>query len=251
MLGCLVGMILFAGCSVKEDREACPCRLVLDFSEIDVSVIQQADLTVAADGGFVFTDVLYADDLGSVVHVTVPRASVEVGVWSGCGNMLIDNGLEIPVGVDCPPVYFHVSTVDADCEMVRELVVMRRNHCRMSVRLNNMESDAREINVYGNVDGYHADGTPSVGEFVYGLPLDGNGGEVILPRQVDNSLSMVINDGSGVLKHFAIGEYIAGTGYDWNEPDLKDITVEIDISFAKIALIIQGWDEVYRFEVVI
>ncbi len=249
LLICLVSLMLCAGCSVKEDRGACPCRLVLDFSEVDASVVERADLKLAAYDGFVFTDELEPEDFVSEMMVPVPRGEVVLGVWSGTADGLTDSGLMIPVGEECPPVYFHASAVDADCEMKVEKVLMRKNHCRMTVRLKNVEAEPVGMEVFGNVNGYHADGTPSAGEFSCELQMNGGDGEVILPRQVDNSLAMEINDGTDVLKYFAIGEYIAETGYDWNAPDLEDIVMEINIAFAKIELVIEGWDEVYEFEV--
>ena len=73
----------------------------------------------------------------------------------------------------------------------------------------------------------------------------------VLPRQTDASLTMEVDDGTGVLKRFALGQYIEESGYDWNEADLKDIVVEIDIAILKISLTIQGWDKEHTFDVVI
>ncbi len=250
MLACLVSIMLCAGCSVKENRDMCPCRLVLDFSEVDTSVVRYADLIMTADDGFVFTDELEPEDLRSGKTVTVPRGEVNVSVWNGTDSMMDANGISIPYGEDCPPVYFHVSSVDADCELVRDTVMMRKNHCRLTINLKYMETDPKEIVLIGNVDGYGPDGTPSVGDFLCRLP-QGGAGHVVLPRQLDNSLAMEMNDGSGVLKRFALGEYIAESGYDWSAPDLEDLTVDIDIAFTGITLVIQGWDRTYRFDMVI
>ena len=49
-------LIVCAGCSVKEDRTLCPCRLVLDFSEVDTAVIRSVDQDVTTPDGFVFAE---------------------------------------------------------------------------------------------------------------------------------------------------------------------------------------------------
>ncbi len=248
----LLSVMLCAGCSVKEDRENCPCMLVLDFSEVDTSVVKSADLSLAADDGFVFTGELDTGDFRSGISVPVPRRDIDVRLWSGTGGMMSGDGLVIPFGEDCPPVRFHSSRVHAGDEMVRETVLLRKNHCRMTINLNNWETAPGRITVYGNVNGYMPDGTPSAGKFSCELHPDGKGGgHVILPRQLDDSLTMEINDGSGILKLFAIGEYVAETGYDWHALDLEDITVDVDVALTGITLIIQGWDEAYKFEIVI
>ncbi len=248
----MVSIMVCAGCSVKEDRSLCPCILVLDFSEVDTAVINSSKLIMAADDGFLFTDELEADEMLSERSFFVPRTELELGVWSGVEGMMNDNGLLIPMGEDCPCVYFHAAVVDTDCEKLHEKVIMRKNHCRMTV---NMERDADEIwivNLYGNVNGYLSDGTPSAGEFSHELQQVGdNEYHSVLPRQIDDSLVMEIDDGSGVLKRFALGEYIAECGYDWTAPDLEDITVEVDVAFTGLTLMIGGWDGDHKFDIVI
>ncbi len=252
MLSFLLFIMICAGCSVKEDRGDCPCRLVLDFSETDTSAVKSADLRVTADDGFIFTDEQAAEDYWPEVCLMVPRREVAVGVWSGTEGRLGEDGLSIPLGEDCPPVFFHTSVVDADYESQSEKVVMRKNHCRMTVTLKNIEYSLLGIIVSGKVDGYCSDGEPSEGEFRYVLDLEGSrANEVILPRQLDNSLMLEVSDESGVSKIFAVGEYIAGIGYDWTEPDLKDLELDIDIAFTRITITIRGWDTSYDFEVVI
>ncbi len=250
VLSLLVSSIVCAGCSVKENRDDCPCRLMLDYSEVDTSAVRSADLTMKSDDGFVFEYELGIEDFRSGMEVQVPRTEIETVIWAGTGGLLTGSGVFIPVGEDCPRLYFHRSVVDADCEIVYEKVMMRKNHCVMTVKLNNFEEALQSFTVHGNVCGYMEDGSPAAGEFKYELER-GFGREVVLPRQLDDSLVLEIKDGDGLLKRFNIGEYIADTGYDWNEPDLQDITLEIDIAITEIRLLIQGWDKVYRFDVTI
>lgn len=247
-----LGLLLCAGCSVKEDRGECPCALVLDFSEVDTAVIRSADLFVADDAGLLFDETLMPEDFHSSYILNVPRKSVELGIWNIDGLPGKGNGLVIPYGEDCPEVYFHTSVVDTDAEAVYETVRMRKNHCVMTVRIAWEESELEEICLIGNVNGYCSDGSPSEGDFLYRLEQDYDGEcQALLPRQTDDSLALEVNDGSGVVKRFALGEYIAQSGYDWKEPDLKDITVELDIAFLQVLLTVQGWDTTHRFDIVI
>ena len=63
MLTISVSALYLAGCSVKEYRESCPCRLVLDLSEVDTAVVKSADLYVSVPGGYVSSDVIDQPDL--------------------------------------------------------------------------------------------------------------------------------------------------------------------------------------------
>ncbi len=251
ILAGLLGIVLCAGCSVKEDRGGCPCRLVLDFSKVDTASVRAADLMVRSDG-FVLDEKLHAGDFRDYLTFDVPRDRLEVWLSGGTEGLMTDAGLFIPSGEDCPPVYLHFSEVDAGGETVREEVLMKKNHCVMTINLNNSESDPLGMTVIGNINGYMADGSPSYGEFHYDVPLEGSvGNKAVLPRQVDNSLVVEVCDGMGIVRRFPVGEYIYESGYDWNEPDLKDITLDIDIAVTEVRLVIEGWDVIYEFDVII
>ncbi len=278
------------GCSVREDRDSCPCRFRLDFSGVDTSLVWSADLCLRGAGGFVFSERIDfeefcgdegADGFGGMMEIPVPRGEIDVMVWSGTGGLLSDSGIFIPVGEDCPPVCFHASTVGAYGEEHEERVVMRRNHCVMTVRLtgevfdegdglSDAGADFSFLVVRGNVCGYMADGTPAAGEFRHEMVMrdDGSGsgeggvvsdvdddyvawGTVVLPRQTDESLALEVMGGGDVLRRFNVGGDIVESGYDWSEPDLKDLTVDIEIAVTELRLRIGKWEKVLQFDIII
>ena len=84
--------------------------------------------------------------------------------------------------------------------------------------------------------------------------LDSDGSDtffVNLPRQWDDSLLMKVDTGDKVVKTFPLGQYIRESGYDWNTPDLEDITIDLDIAVTHLSVVIQGWEKEYKFDVVI
>ena len=91
---------------------------------------------------------------------------------------------------------------------------------------------------------------PLYGSFEFLLEDGGleEGYKAVLPRQMDASLMLVIDDGGGSPQAFALGQYIVSSGYDWTAPDLEDITVTLDYALTEIRLIISGWDSVYEYE---
>lgn len=245
-------LIVCAGCSVKEDRTLCPCRLVLDFSEVDTAVIRSVDLDVTAPDGFVFAENVEASRFYEDYVATVPRQELQLSVWSGRGAFASDDGLRIPYGNGAPPVYIHSALLDADCEQLHHTVIMRKNHCNVTIRMKGEDVDPVSISLVGNVDGYALDGRPTLGRFCCSSVVGVDGScTMVLPRQVDNTLMMELDDASGVLKRFAIGEYIAESGYDWATPDLEDITIDLDFAVTHLTLVIQGWEKEYMFDIVI
>lgn len=245
-----ISLIVCAGCSVKENRTLCPCLLSLDFSEVDTAVIWSADIEVAAPDGLVFNDHIDSGDFDDAYTVLVPRRELQLCLWSGRGKSTAGEGLRIPYGEQCPPVYIHSSSINADCEKLHESVRMRKNHSRVTIHT--IGYMPVKIALVGNVDGYAADGRPSLGNFRCSSDIGADGiCAMVLPRQIDNTLVMELDDGTGVLQRFALGEYIAESGFDWTAPDLEDITIELDFAVTHITLVIQGWEKEYIFDVVI
>lgn len=251
IVACLSGALLCIGCSVKENRDLCPCRLVLDFREVDSDAIRSVDLYLTADDGFVFTDNVAAEDYEEEYVVSVPRNGMHLGVWSGDAGATPEAGLIVPLGSDCPEVYMYSSDISTYSEELHENVVMRKMHCRMTINIKGKEVLPASLVLLGNVCGYDKEGKPVAGEFEYEAYPQNGVCKVILPRQIDDSLVMEINDGSAVLKRFALGNFIVQSGYDWNAPDLEDIEVDLDFAATYLKLTIQGWEGEQKFDVVI
>ena len=246
-----LGMALM-GC-VKERRGQCPCRLQLDFTRLDTSVLESARVNILGPGGFVFDESLLADAFIDGMSVNVPKGGCMLCVYSGDQGMVApEKGLNIPYGEDCPPVYMCAAFLDTECEQYRKVVLLRKNYCQLSICVEDVEHFPFGLAVRGGVAGYGADGTPAQGDFYYSLQTFSDAlWTMSVPRQMDDSMVLEVNDGTSVLKTFALGEYIRASGYDWSSADLDDITVGIDYTRTKLTVSVLGWDEVYEFDVVI
>jgi hypothetical protein len=238
---------------VKEDRTVCPCRLVLDMSDIDTSVVKCAELVVGASGGFQFRDTLGVEEFMKGCVVDVPRGGVGVGLYYGAEGCVDERGgIGIAYGTECPQVYMHSSTFEAQGEIVVEEVQMKKSHCIMTIQVETEKDFPFTLEAKGHIDGYGLGGIPSVGEFLYAMYTDDSGKcQISLPRQTDASLVLEVHDDSGVLKSFALGEYVAASGYDWTEENLRDITVSLDYSLTRVQISVAGWREEFVFDVIV
>lgn len=244
--------VLFCVSCIKEEREECPCRLIVDLANVDSASVSSVDIVLADDEGFVYMGERMADSYLADEIILVPRDELYLNVSYGADDMMSAAGLRIPDGEACPPVYLYSALIDAsESEFVRKEVSMRKCHCVMKIYLEGDEFPF-EMSIKGGVCGYDALGFPLSGAFNC-LPewIEGSVYSVTLPRQKDASLLLEINDGTDVLKTFALGEYIKACGYDWTDADLKDLTVGIDYARTQIIISVQGWDEVYEFDIVI
>lgn len=282
------------GCSVKEDRDLCPCTLVLEFPGEDAERLQDG-VTVCMRGysdgnGFSLCDTIStgqpasggAPDGVSYSYV-VPKGDIDLAVAysaDGLAGELNSSGkwIEIDEGRPCPSIWTCCEKVSARADRVTVPVRLHKNFCRIDIQVRDVDGEEFpfKLRVRGNVNGYGLDGKPARGAFLcdaesaemegsgFGteseVPGSGTASEstgsihgysVTVPRQTDDSLTLEIVTGDDVAKSFAIGNYIAASGYDWTSADLKDICLEIDYARTVILFTIDKWTHSEQFEVVI
>ena len=281
------------GCSVKEDRDLCPCTLVLEFPREDAERLQDG-VTVCmreySDDVFSLCDTLLAGQPASggaqdgvSYSYVVPKGNIDLAVAysaDGLAGELNSSGkwIEIDEGRPCPSIWTCCEKVSARADRVTVPVRLHKNFCRIDIQVRDVDGEdfPFKLRVRGNVNGYGLDGKPARGAFLcdaesaetegsgFGteseVPGSGTASEstgsrhgyaVTVPRQTDDSLILEIVTGDGVAKSFAIGNYIASSGYDWTSADLKDICLEIDYARTVILFTIDKWTHSEQFEVVI
>ena len=247
----LGGLLLETACSVREDRIPCPCQLYLDFVGPDIDDGTFAGLMVTAMKGFVWKDTVDVVKVRNGYTVSVPRTLLHIRSWIGADSCASESGIVIPYGQDCPKVYMHDSDVKTTGEYIRETVILRKNHCVLTLTTKGEGKLPSHIRLKGNVAGYDAEGQPLNGNFCCLLKEEGleNGYKAVLPRQTDASLMLEVDDGKGNSKAFALGQYIVSSGYDWTSPDLDEVSVTLDYAMTEIRLVVGGWESVYRYDV--
>ena len=68
----------------------CPCRLVLDMTDVDTLVVKYAEIVVTASDGYGMRDTLEVDAFDEGYMLEVPRGDVGVGVYFGAGGSVDD-----------------------------------------------------------------------------------------------------------------------------------------------------------------
>ena len=246
LLRVLVPVVLLAGCSVKEDRSACPCTLVLDFSDLPVTPVM---LSVEGEGCSVL-QIVHADTL---MTLSVPRTDLSVSVTGGA---LPDaaSSVRIPFGEEAPPLYLYHASVSSAAEQVVLPVYLRKQFCQLTLAFTGPPGYGPpfEVEVEGFVDGWARDGSPLDGPFSYRLLPGGDGMAMIrLPRQRDDSLLMHIVFSDQVVRTFALGNFMAAASYDWSAADLEDLTLNVDVSVTSVTISTDAWTATEEIELFI
>lgn len=246
-------MSVTGSCAIKEAREDCPCKLALDFSGIDTALVKSLNILATYCGETVFNDQVAASDFQTEYIRDVPHGDVRLNVWH-IGEERIDNelGVVIPYGCECPVLYMRSFVADTRGEICREKVLVHKNYCKMTVLVDGVEEPPYSITFKGNVDGYRLDGLPSEGDFsCVAYPGTEGNLQAGLPRQVDASLLLEVDDGTSVQKTFALGEYIISSGYDWTAEELEDMTVTLDYQITYVKITVSGWDKEYFYNIIL
>ena len=249
-LFCAIASFILLSCSVKENRQDCPCKLMLDLTTIDTSLVKVLHVRAATADALMFTDTLTAEDFSELYVRNVPHGEVRLLLWGSD-----DSGKEliIPYGEDCPMVYMSAFVADTSGEKYFRVVELNKNHCLLTVIFEGRDECPYSLTFRGKVNGYDLSGNPSEGEFAC-VAYPGPEGEsmAVVPRQTDSSLLLdVEDDGSSVLKTFAIGEYMDRSGYDWTEDDLDDAVIVLNYSVTGLRIVFKGWDKEYAYDIIL
>ena len=285
----MVGTLFLSSCSIKEDRDGCPCWMTVEMpgqaGHDGEKVGQDGRFPVGAgDDGTVVLRLRGNSDEDAVdyeyqvteavragigaLEYEVPRGSVGVSAVAlgrdfstplrSARNDKLKSGYEgdqirILVGEQMDSLYGFFKMYHTRCESVLCDVDLHKEFCTVSFTLGDEGySSPYDIEVWGNVAGVSAwDLIPVKGDFRY-APMQKNGVyQVRVPRQVDNSLELVMLEDSEIVDRLPLGEYIVRSGYDWTAEDLADVNVALDLEMQQVMITVSGWDGVVVMDIVI
>lgn len=261
----LLAMLLLnfslSGCSVKEDRDSCPCILVLNMEGIEKREGEELLISISSGGGFYYRDTLPLSMLPDKYRLEVPRGKLLLACCSPLGAFSYELGqgfggnmISIKEGESCPEVRMSCRLMDTYSDVVSDTLRLYKNYCRLRLSLKNSEGGGSSLNfrIEGRIAGYDILGEPTEGAFSSRMKAEGGGRfSLNLPRQKDNSLLLNVMDGFEVVRVMALGTYIQASGYDWKSPDLEDIDMELDFARTLLTLKINKWTQEIPFEILI
>lgn len=249
MTYCLKYIIAFAAvtfvsaCSIKEDRSDCPCSLTVTLHETTEEVM----ISGWSDGRRIINDILKPNDKEYTAKYRVPRGRCEISALKGYEEFVLsDDVLLIPEGSQMSCLYACASEVDTDCETAECKVNFKKNHVKVNLSFSDTDTGLSpyDIQVRSNVAGIDMKTlSPVMGNFICTPEIkDGKGYEFVIPRQIDESLSIDLMRGNEKYDTIALGRIIASAGYDWTADELADIDLVIDLPRGEISITVSGWD---------
>ena len=260
----VAALLLFAGCSVLEDRTPCPCYLTLDWRRV-----KAADPSDGRDGAWecrvlvpeVAHDVRYspfeAPDL-EIVPVKKSAASVVAVFHDHPLKEALEHGmrLEWPAGNQIDSVYAFKEDVDCTGE---DAVCVLEPHKQFSTitfddGLSGAELSRYNLVVRGTTDGFDASTFAAIeGEYLADVQerpgASADAFSVRIPRQTSPTLVLEFWTKDSKLRLFSspVGAYLFAMGYDRDEADLRDYHIRVDFRQALMFIRIADWEDEYVY----
>ena len=250
---------LLASCSVKEDREECPCLLQLDLHPC-LAVSDDVVVAVWNESGAeqYFRDTVHVSDCPDVYERNVRRGQAIVCVHTGTVAGLEEgNGLTIPYGHDSDMIYAVADRVACSGESCRDTVVLHKQFATLLLKLERTENGKHSysFNVESDIAGMDLlTLLPIGGKFRHDVVFDEEDvGRVNLPRHPVNNENIVLNilEGGFAVAMVNLSEMIREADYDWTSESLEDIYVRVDYAEASVKVSIYEWSEGQKQEIIL
>ena len=241
-----------ASCSLKEDRDGCPCHLIID---LDNAVGNgNADIFIFQDGEEVLADNVVPADYPEGYRREVRRRPASATVIQGLEESVLNGGrLVIRDGNDADRLFLYNETLQCGSETVMATADLHKNWTTLEISL---AAEAGEdspagnvrIDISGGICGMDLrNGAPVRGDFQCIARLADSGFAVYavnLPRQIssEDEILIAVSRNGKELFSCDISEAISKTGFDWSKPDLDDIRLGLDYISASVNVEIAEWE---------
>ena len=258
------GLLAAGGCTVREDRQPCPCFLDVDYREV-----LAADLFPEEEPGIVDVAVLIPGHPVRCTHKlaacpdieekTVSRDTAQIVALVGnrMPEGFPEQGTQIryEAGNQIDSLYVHTDRVDCTVEEVTCVLRPLKQFSTITFTDEHAGDTLRKYNlvVRGTTCGFDAaDLSALKGAYLYTVQeYDRNGRiSVRIPRQAESSLMLDFYDKNTYQQLFTapVGLYLFDAGYNPEAPGLEDYTVRIDFERALVYLRIADWEEEYIYQ---
>lgn len=231
------------GCSIKEDRSACPAEYTLLFSGPDKTIGTDYSFGLSGTGprdGFVYR--------GGAQRRVYDLQRGRVRLYAFCGW---EGGGTYRVAEGCcsDSVYTSRRTVYCSGESAMDSLVLHKDFATLFISMECSEDNPLKIKVLADICGIDAgSGELLEGAFCYSPPLAGSSalttGTVRIPRQRDGFRVQFLDQSGMVCGELHFDRAMAqALSYSWEKDDLDDISLNGFYSSGTLSFGVVPWND--------
>lgn len=258
LISCLFAALLCTAvsCSVREDRSACPCVLVVDLSgTLDLARTPASwwdkglSIALFRENRCFRQAALRYEEAEPEWECRVEQGEVGVvGVLGQDAGLLSGSELRYPEGCEADALYVSSRVVPCYGEEVRTSLELSKQFSRVTIE--GLDVFSASLQVTAVCNGLDLLTRQALeGPFRFPLRCDADGCcRFRLPRQASDEVRILLLDADGHLDNaIPLGAYMTEVGYDWNAPSLSDVFVRIDYITEAITVTVDDWTQVIAF----
>lgn len=274
-----VAITAVSECSVKEDRQQCPCRLTLDISDGRRVVPEEclSILLINEDSSVEADTRLKPDNFPKGWQKDVKKGIISICALKGV-KACTKNAASLlaPERGEFDRIFFYHSHANCTGETARDTVRLRKAFAEIAVELPDPTNTKHQFDITAECLSSGIDITTSKptggkmsvllksdhdkalrGDFhpVQDLDTIGRSNRLfrfICPRQNDYSMRILLHNKNGELTYsIPIGEMLKDNEYSWDTQNLKDAFIKIDRAKVGISVKISDWNKGEEKEITI
>lgn len=238
-------LFLLSACTVKEEREDCPCILTIYMPE---SFLDDNKLLIKGWTGneTLFSDKVDIRDYPEGQEKRVPKGSVEYFACSNLSNSHLDGTRIITSkGKQADRIFAYSTSLDTSSETAYDRIFLHKQFATLHITFGKKygnDPGISDVEIDAGYNGIDILGMrPLEGDFHYNAKAQDNGHEIRLPRQGDGRIQMKILRNSTLIDTLELDTILKENGFSWEKEDLDDIWLDFDYGRHTVTVKTEEW----------
>lgn len=241
-------LLLNLSCSIKEDREDCPCILTINISDCG-----RFDESISLRGwtgtGYAFEKDINVRDNPEDFKVYVKKGDISYIAYNPCDNMIVTNStITTKAGEQADSIFIYRTDIDCSGETAYDRVLLNKHFSTFHFDfISESESDSgiSSIAIEAGFNGINMNEMMSCeGTFLYKCGIVNGKCDVRLPRQRDgHPINMKIFKGEKEIDSINISPLLEEDNFTWSKTDLDDVWLRFNYGTQDYEITIKEWEQ--------
>lgn len=234
-------------CSVIEKRENCKCRLSIYIPESFCDKTSEKIYLRLENNNNVTEEDIAVHREQKIIHRSVNQGIIKIYSIKGLKlSEVVGDKILINKGEQADSIFTYSNTIVAKGEFAKDSLKLFKNFSTIEIQL--IATEKKEISsiiIESNCAGISlSEQSPIAGKFIFSPK------EIIpgilrcrVPRQGNSNLVIKVSYDKNRKKIIELDKILSSMGFNWQKPDLDDITLTLNVCTMKMGVNIKDWKE--------